>query len=1237
MGRWELVSGNSAKFWEVTQDDVTVTVRFGRLGAAGQTQTKELTSTAAATAHVAKLVAEKEKKGYQKAGAAASTAASAPTASTAAASSTTGPASAGPTQRTAGHAAPEPAAPEPVAPSTSLDEDTWLMPAEWLAQARRRRDVQPVPTFTTDAAQARQLRDHAAAHTEKVEEALTSGRHESTLMQALRTHLGGEPDPLGAATLLKLTGWDHKTSPVHWWIEDYGLPFAAVAAVHLSTVSNTHQGLMVYLPHSSWNDQTLIDARTALAATDDATFAEAVAQLEKLDPNWFVQATRAFLAPSRRDWFAEAKTTGGPNWLIHASGTTLEDFQGFRNGNLLWSVENVYTALYVLGPAVAQVLDAELRAKAEWNGDNRLRALEVLSVLPTDEAFLMLLSRLHERLVRPVLVSAMERFPARALRLMAPRAAADADIRNLLRAHVLSRPDLTLLTAPAQPGPALSTNSAPTQPGPAQSAGLAPARPDHAPPANAAPTQPGPALPTDTAPTQPGAALPADAATLLPAHIPDAPADALPRVLAEPPWLHCRPQPKPVVLKDLPVPAPTVSWLPGEREEWLALKGWWTARHGNWEPLAEKMREGHYPTRDDHQLFESAPEDLARPLLAGWTPTDTWRSEGWGRRITARFELDALPPMLRLAASNPHVSGIVLLPYATPEVAALMADWFVRLKSARAFAVSWLARHRDTAAHLLLPAALGPAGPARRNAEFALRHLHLEADVDVVALAAAHSPEAGAAIRTLIEIDPVDVLPSKLPAIGPWADVALLPQVLLADGSGALPAAAVKNLLMTAALSKQDAVYAGLPPAVDKCDRTSLAEFGWALFGRWLDVSSPSKDGWALAALGWFGDDETVRRLTPLIRLWPGEAQHARAVAALDVLAQIGSESALTALNSIAERVKFKGLKAKAQEKVTDIAAALGLSRDQLADRLVPRFGLDEATTLVVDYGPRQFTVGFDEQLKPFVRDPDGKPRKDLPKPGARDDQELAPAEHKRFATLKKDVRSIAADLIHRLERSMVDQRTWPAEEFHTVLAGHPLLSHLVRRLVWITDAGASFRLAEDRTLADENDDEFTLPDAATVRLAHPIHLAGTADAWGQLFADYELLQPFPQLGRPTHAFAPGDVIPQLAGYLDRDVPVGKVLGLTKRGWLRCQPQDNGTEPWMTRPLPSGGALVASLDPGITVGMIDLEPEQKFRQLWYSATGEGAWFAPREDLATTFEVDEVTASELLSELESLHA
>lgn len=61
---FEYVGGNSAKFWEVTSNGCDVTVRFGRIGTDGQTQTKKLDDEAAARRHVDKLIAAKTKKGY---------------------------------------------------------------------------------------------------------------------------------------------------------------------------------------------------------------------------------------------------------------------------------------------------------------------------------------------------------------------------------------------------------------------------------------------------------------------------------------------------------------------------------------------------------------------------------------------------------------------------------------------------------------------------------------------------------------------------------------------------------------------------------------------------------------------------------------------------------------------------------------------------------------------------------------------------------------------------------------------------------------------------------------------------------------------------------------------------------------------------------------------------------------------------------------------------------------------
>ncbi len=60
----EFREGTSDKFWTITMDGTSFTVRFGRKGTAGQEQIKRFESAEAARAAFEKLVAEKLKKGY---------------------------------------------------------------------------------------------------------------------------------------------------------------------------------------------------------------------------------------------------------------------------------------------------------------------------------------------------------------------------------------------------------------------------------------------------------------------------------------------------------------------------------------------------------------------------------------------------------------------------------------------------------------------------------------------------------------------------------------------------------------------------------------------------------------------------------------------------------------------------------------------------------------------------------------------------------------------------------------------------------------------------------------------------------------------------------------------------------------------------------------------------------------------------------------------------------------------
>ncbi|MBN3845175.1 WGR domain-containing protein, partial [Burkholderia sp. Ac-20349] len=64
MRRFELIEGNSSKFWEVEQDGSGLNIRWGRIGTAGQSQTKSFADDAKARAALDKLVKEKTGKGY---------------------------------------------------------------------------------------------------------------------------------------------------------------------------------------------------------------------------------------------------------------------------------------------------------------------------------------------------------------------------------------------------------------------------------------------------------------------------------------------------------------------------------------------------------------------------------------------------------------------------------------------------------------------------------------------------------------------------------------------------------------------------------------------------------------------------------------------------------------------------------------------------------------------------------------------------------------------------------------------------------------------------------------------------------------------------------------------------------------------------------------------------------------------------------------------------------------------
>jgi hypothetical protein len=498
-----------------------------------------------------------------------------------------------------------------------------------------------------------------------------------------------------------------------------------------------------------------------------------------------------------------------------------------------------------------------------------------------------------------------------------------------------------------------------------------------------------------------------------------------------------------------------------------------------------------------------------------------------------------------------------------------------------------------------------------------------------------------AAAKTLLDTDPLYLLPGVMPKLPGFFDPAAFRRPMLANGQGALPASALPHMAHMLMIGEPQSPYAGIALVQAACTPASLAEFAWDLYEAWAGAGGPAKDNWAYRSLAVFGNDDTARCLLPRINEWSANrALRPRAEAGVALLAQIGTDVALMVLNVLATKARHKRVQKKAAEFIASAAEARGLGREELGDRLVPTLGLEEPDAQVLDFGPRRFTIAFDEALKPFVRDALGARLKDLPKPLKSDDVALATAATERYKALKKDVKTIASLQVTRLERAMLLRRRWSTPEFRRLFVEHPVARFLAARLAWGVFEGErcvrALRISDDWSLADCADLPLALPldDAATIGIPHVLELPpAERNAISQVFADYEVAQPFAQLARETFAFTPQEcALGRLDRWEGKDVAVGSLLGLAQWTWQRGSAGDGGMIGSYIKPANDGLVVEFGFSPGIFVGGgVAPEYRQTLDRVWIFRSGA----SPQDAPARFADLDAVHASELIRDLESL--
>ncbi|UOD30603.1 DUF4132 domain-containing protein [Massilia violaceinigra] len=1250
MRRFELSDGTSNKFWEISQDGSDLTVCYGKIGTAGTTQCKNHADAAKAGAAMDKLIREKTGKGYAEvtSGAAAvSTVAAAPKAAKIPS------ASAPPVPVT-------PPLPPAAPPAPSGDIAPWLaagplvdMPAALAAQAlpsRRFPGRQPNGDANAcwmqflslarayDPADPKHSHEqYRAAVTEamqRIEHDLRSGSALSdAVLLALSTRFENKLTPAQGAPFLDFLvadkGLAHAIGVLlqmermsireernrftsHWYISDqidqsYRPPRGSFGATELAFRSH-----LAWAPEALWQEcaQLLRDGLPTLYPYRQPLCALLLPEDPALSDALILTLAQHPYNPS--GWL---RLTARDRASLQEVAPFEPEYGEYAH-NLFYNMPSVMAAL-VLEHGVDAVAQLEQAAGVDAAGD----ALACIGTPAAVRALAKVCNVTKKSL--PRLTMATQRWPLAAMAALSELVAADPGLPQALRSTLAS---LVLDHAGAVPAitPWISA---------------------------------------------PGARLLAEMAGKFAASLDAADAAELPAVLANPPWMAPpKPVPKPLVLAALPL-APCTRWTEQQRQRLLADQRYnaWpydAERFDGPQGTADAIAEGdvqavvalwaHYAEENnDIGGCVHAIADLPAPFNAAvWTAMAGHDINSPGYAF-ATLGVESLPALMLMCERNPADELPYAMYFGSVELAQLMGRICAsgKNKSLRAIARRWLLANPEYAACSLIAPALGKPGAARNAAVAILQLLAVNGHRGIVTDTASRYQQdaVNAAIEAMLDEDPLDRHPARIDPLPAFWLPRNWNRPRLAGSGKVLPDSALAPLGAMLRFPQEDGVYAGLYQVRDACTPASLADFAWDLFRAWLDAGADPKDSWAYGALRVFGNDDVARKLTPMIRTWPGESQHARAVAGLDVLAAIGTDTALMLLNGIAQKVKFKGLQDNAREKIAQIAEARNLTSEELEDRLAPDLGLDEAGTLVLDFGPRRFLVGFDEALKPFVRDDDGARLADLPKPKKSDDATLADAAVERYKLLKKDARTIAAQQVVRLEVAMCAQRRWEPHVFFDFLAHHPLLRHLVQRLVWgvyEVEAGAShggrllacLRVGPDGGMTDAADDAFVLPQGENVRVGipHAIDLpASDAAAFAQLFADYELMQPFAQIGRDTYALTAAELsAAALLRWKNITVPSGRVLGMVNKGWRRGRPLDGGSILDFTKALGDGRVVNLRFEPGIVAGLVDEFPEQTLEQLTVGLPGSWGGIDEPEPLST---LDPIAASELIRDMQGLCA
>ena len=346
------------------------------------------------------------------------------------------------------------------------------------------------------------------------------------------------------------------------------------------------------------------------------------------------------------------------------------------------------------------------------------------------------------------------------------------------------------------------------------------------------------------------------------------------------------------------------------------------------------------------------------------------------------------------------------------------------------------------------------------------------------------------------------------------------------------------------------------------------------LFDKWMEAGAEAKKRWVLYASAIHGGDDIVKKIYRQIQEWPREARGAIASEAVQALTLSASPQGLLTVDGIARKFKYRQIKEAAAKALEFAASQMGITTEELADRIVPNLGFNENMQRVFDYGERKFTVAITTALEAEVFDENGKKLKNLPAPGKKDDAVKAAEAYEEFKQMKKQMKATVSSQKMRLEMALSTERQWSVRAWKELFVKNPIMHQFAIGLIWGVYEDrklvSCFRYMEDGSFNTEDEEEFMLPEAgqagtigqaSTIGLVHPIELSvDSLKTWKEQLEDYEIVQPIEQLDRQVYYRTAEEdnqkKLKRFHGVIVNDLSLGGKL--TAEGWYRGNTEDGG-------------------------------------------------------------------------------